>query len=430
MTTASSSDAPVRQPAVAAARPDAAALRRLLPAAVLAAIVVAFLLSSPTVSRLTFSETGQWTSYAVEPAVSSGLMFGGAVVVATGILLARRHPVWATAVTLLPFVSYPWVGWWAYGWLLGLVAVAVLAAVDRPRRAAVPAFAAVAVAAWYCASPVLASVPIGVTDAGSGLGFRAYTFVAHAVAVAAATSLAAAAGSAARSRARTRDAAAQEQNALAVASAVAERARLAHDLHDVVAHHVSLVVVRAESAPYQHPGLDDEARAVLAAVAADGREALAELRQVLTVLRRSEGPGLAPQPGARDVDALVAAARDAGQEVRVTGSWRDIDEPTGYVLYRVVQECLTNARRHAFGEPVDVQLRSDARGVGLLVRNAVPEPVRAVVPGRGLVGMRERVEALGGLLDVRTVGGQFVVEALLPDGAPDDRPGATRGGRA
>lgn len=148
------------------------------------------------------------------------------------------------------------------------------------------------------------------------------------------------------------------------------------------------------------------------------------------MLRRSEGPGLAPQPGARDVDALVAAARDAGQEVRVTGSWRDIDEPTGYVLYRVVQECLTNARRHAFGEPVDVQVRSDARGVGLLVRNAVPEPVRAVVPGRGLVGMRERVEALGGLLDVRTVGGQFVVEALLPDGAPDDRPGATRGGRA
>lgn len=411
-------------PAATAAPSVVAALRRSLPSVVLATLVGAFLLASPGLHHVVTGNDGR-LSYGTGPGTSSAYVLAATVVVVVGVLLGRTHPVWATVLVLLPFLGYAWLGWWAYGWWLGLVAVAVLAALDGPVRAVVPALAAVAVAFWFCAAPVVAAVQIGATDSGSGSGFSAYTFVVHVVALGGAVSLAAAAGSSARSRARTRAAESQEQRALEVESAAAERARLARDLHDVVAHHVSLVVVRAESAPFQYPDLGDDAREVLAAVAADGRQALGELRQVLTVLRRSEaaeGAERAPQPGAQDVDALVAAARDAGQEVRVSGTWRDIDEPTGYVLYRVVQECLTNARRHAFGEPVDVELRSDARGVGLVVRNASPEPEpvpgRAVVPGRGLVGMRERVEALGGLLDVRTAGGQFVVEALLPDGTP------------
>ncbi|MFC4616861.1 sensor histidine kinase [Cellulomonas algicola] len=424
---------PLAGPAAAAVPSAVAALRRSLPSIVLATLVGAFLLASPALDGVVYGD-GSWVSYGTAPGASSGYVLAALVVVVVGVLLGRAHPVWATVLVLLPFLGYAWLGWWAYGWWLALVAVAMLAALDGPVRAVVPVVAAVGVALWFCAAPVVASVPIGLTDSGSGSGFSAYVFVAHVVAVGAAVSLAAAAGSSARSRARTRAAESQERRALEVESAAAERARLARDLHDVVAHHVSLVVVRAESAPFQYPDLDDDAREVLAAVAADGRQALGELRQVLTVLRRSEaadGAERAPQPGAQDVDALVAAARDAGQEVRVSGAWRDIDEPTGYVLYRVVQECLTNARRHAFGEPVDVELRSDARGVGLVVRNAFtqPAPERPVVPGRGLVGMRERVEALGGLLDVRTAGGQFVVEALIPDGS-SDAPVAGPGNRA
>lgn len=416
--------------AAAASVPSAVALlRRTLPSVVLATLVGAFLLASPGLDHVVTGD-GAWVSYGTNPGTTSGYVLAATVVVVVGVLLGRAHPVWATVLVLLPFLGYAWLGWWAYGWWLGLVAVAVLAALDGPVRAVVPVVAAVAVALWFCAAPVVASVPIGATDSGSGSGFSAYVFVVHVVALGAAVSLAAAAGSSARSRARTRAAESQERRALEVESAAAERARLARDLHDVVAHHVSLVVVRAESAPFQYPDLDEDAREVLAAVASDGRQALGELRQVLTVLRRTEVAERAPQPGAQDVDALVAAARDAGQEVRVSGIWRDIDEPTGYVLYRVVQECLTNARRHAFGEPVDVEVRSDARGVGLVVRNAIPEPARTVVPGRGLVGMRERVEALGGLLDVRTAGAQFVVEALLPDVSPDGRSGTAPGGRA
>lgn len=231
--------------------------------------------------------------------------------------------------------------------------------------------------------------------------------------------VAAAAGAATRSRARAAAARQTERRALAVESVAAERARLARDLHDVVAHHVSLVAVRAESAPYQYPGLDDRAREVLAAVAVDARQALGELRHVLAVLRRTgDEPDLAPQPDAHDVDALVAAARDAGQAVDVTGEWGAIPAASGYVLFRVVQECLTNGRRHAPAAAVHVSRWVDATGsepsVGLRVANAVALPDGPVEPGRGLHGMRERVEAVGGHLVVEVVDGSFVVEVRLP----------------
>lgn len=241
----------------------------------------------------------------------------------------------------------------------------------------------------------------------------------------------------------------------------AERARLARDLHDVVAHHVSLIAVRAETAPYTHPGLGAEARSVLAEIAADARRALDELRGVLGILGRSVDGARLPQPSWGDIAGLVERSSSSGQPVDLVGDVRSEVGPTvGYVAYRVVQEGLTNARKHAPGVPVTVRLERTAHLavvsvasagppaagpaaapassatpeetaplVGLPARPASAVPPTAVLPqegralssaagtrdvGHGLVGMRERVEALGGRLVAGPRDGGFVVEATLP----------------
>nr|WP_281357571.1 histidine kinase [Isoptericola sediminis] len=222
---------------------------------------------------------------------------------------------------------------------------------------------------------------------------------------------------------RSDRAAAVERQALEVESVAAERARLARDLHDVVAHHVSLVAVRAESAPYTHPHLNEDARHVLAEIADDARSALGELRQVLGVLQRTAGPGRAPQPTARDVADLVDQARAAGQDVTLTGRCDDVPDAPGYVLYRAAQEALTNARRHAPGAPTAVELTRAAQGVGLRVTNPVARTHAVVTPGRGLTGMRERVEALGGSLTAGVESSAFVLVVTLPTD-PDHGPTA------
>ncbi|MGI9157444.1 MAG: sensor histidine kinase [Marmoricola sp.] len=179
------------------------------------------------------------------------------------------------------------------------------------------------------------------------------------------------------------------------AEVLGERSRLARDLHDVVAHHVSLIAVRAETAPYTVPDLSPAARLVLADIAEESRKALDELRGVLGILRRVDGEvGRTPQPGGSDVEELVATAGGAG-DVTLTGAdhLSALPSATGYVAYRVVQEALTNAR-----------LRVSNRADG----------VESVTAGRGLTGMAERVAAVGGELDTEVRGGDFVVEARLP----------------
>jgi len=197
---------------------------------------------------------------------------------------------------------------------------------------------------------------------------------------------------------------------------VAERARLARDLHDVVAHHVSLIAVRAETAPYTHPAIGEEARGVLADIAADARLALDELRGVLGILGRAGGPERAPQPTWSDISALVERTRSAGVEVEMLGDTTlDVAPGAGYTAYRVVQEALTNARKHAPGSRVVVDLEATSQ----LLTVTVSTPMLAGAGlansgGQGLVGMRERVEALGGRLLAGPVSEEFVVEAILP----------------
>jgi signal transduction histidine kinase len=350
----------------------------------------------------------------------------GGIAAVAGILLARRHPWWATLLALTGFVLLPWSGWFAWGWFAALVSIASIAALDSLRGAAAPTVAAVGVALVFCGTTV-GVLPIGVVTSGRqtppgagpaswlGLDSRvALVFALYAGAIVAVVGVSWAAGAVHRARTARTAAEQSEHRALEVESAAAERARLARDLHDVVAHHVSLVAVRAESAPFQHPTLDVEARTVLAAIAGDARAALGELRQVLTVLQRTEDAPAerAPQPGAADVDALVADARAAGQQVETIGTWGQVGAAPGYVLYRAVQEGLSNARRHAPEARVHLERRQGDGRAGFTLTNPTSQGVGR--PGRGLLGMRERVEALGGVMTAERTREGFVLDVELP----------------
>jgi signal transduction histidine kinase len=196
-----------------------------------------------------------------------------------------------------------------------------------------------------------------------------------------------------------------------------ERARLARDLHDVVAHHVSLIAVRAETAPFTYPDLPDDARAVLAEIAEESRLALGELRGVLDVLRRTDEPTKrTPQPTAQDITRLVQdAERSPGTVEASLRNLEAVAPTTGYVAYRVAQEALTNARRHAPDASISITAHGDTDG-GITVRVANPttEEARLFEHGQGLTGMAERVAAIGGALDIAVRDDQFVVAARLP----------------
>jgi signal transduction histidine kinase len=204
-----------------------------------------------------------------------------------------------------------------------------------------------------------------------------------------------------------------------------ERARIARELHDVVAHHLSLIAVRAESAPYRLPGLDDPVDAEFGSLSAAAREALTDMRRLLGVLRSDEPAARAPQPRLADVPDLVASARRAGVAVALTGpaSWERVPSGVGVCAYRIVQESLSNASRHAPGAPVTVTVGHEGSAVSLHVSNGPGHPLavetrgsgEAQGPGHGLAGMRERVALLGGTLTAGPApGGGFMVSAILP----------------
>ena len=257
------------------------------------------LLLTPGVNGYTVMTGGAYSYVSTGPTPSGYAVVGGACVLA-GVLLARRWPIWATVLAFLPFVFVTWIGGFVWGWWLGILGIAALAALDGVSRAVVPAGTAFLIALGYCSTEVPAYLPIGPVTSGTGDDFETYTFVAYSLAIVIVVGVAALIGSVQRARRREVDVAATERHALEIESLAGERARLARDLHDVVAHHVSLVAVRAESAPFLHPGLNDDAREVLAAIASDAREALTELRQVLVVLQRtSDESERAPQPKRR-----------------------------------------------------------------------------------------------------------------------------------
>jgi len=199
-----------------------------------------------------------------------------------------------------------------------------------------------------------------------------------------------------------------------------ERARIARELHDVVAHHISMISVQAETARLTVAGMPEEGRDQLTAIGDTARAALTEMRRLLDVLREDSGSTveLAPQPGLKQVGELVDEARaSTGVPVRlvVRGAAVPLDPGIELAAYRVVQEALTNARRHAAGAAVDVELDYGPDALRVRIRDTGPGPAPGARDGHGVLGMRERVGMAGGTLSTGAApGGGYLVSAVLP----------------
>ncbi|MFE5597952.1 sensor histidine kinase [Streptomyces coelicoflavus] len=227
-----------------------------------------------------------------------------------------------------------------------------------------------------------------------------------------------------------------------------ERARIARELHDVVAHHMSVITVQADTAEYRLAALPPDVREEFTSIAATARESLGEMRRLLGVLRNEEAHGeLVPQPGLAQIGQLVEATARTGAPVDFTpcdtpcdtSGGADVPEAVGLSAYRIVQEALANVVRHAPGARTRVSLsvsdpvdggddgdggdgghdRGGVRLTVLVVNEPPPEPPAGPLEvggtGHGLVGMRERVRLVGGTLDVGPLpDGGFRVAAQLP----------------
>ena len=214
---------------------------------------------------------------------------------------------------------------------------------------------------------------------------------------------------------------AQQRDLQAQAAVAVERGRIARELHDVVAHNVSMMVVQAGAADRVLEGDQPDVRRALAAIAGTGRETVEEMRLLLGVVRSDEGAGLSPQPGLDDLDQLVSNVRNAGLQVdlRVEGERSPLSPGVELSAYRIVQEALTNVLKHAETATVEVTVRyaNDAVQVEVCDDGRPREPTAG--GGNGLIGMRERVSMLGGEFraGARRDGG-FAVFARLPTAGP------------
>ena len=221
-----------------------------------------------------------------------------------------------------------------------------------------------------------------------------------------------------RDRERRADIAERERDLAAREAVVEERARIARELHDAIAHNVSMMVVQAGA---ERRVLGDErpsTREVLETVEQIGRGALTEMRRLVGMLRSDSSDPLAPQPGLGDLQTLVTQVREAGLPVdlRVEGERREL--PVGIELsaYRIVQEALTNALKHAGDAHATVLVRYGTDSLELeIVDDGAGAAAGVPSGGHGLVGMRERVALYGGRLDAgRRPSGGFAIRVLLP----------------
>jgi len=296
-----------------------------------------------------------------------------------------------------------------------LVVMAVLlyaVAAAHPGRVAGGA-AAITVAVCFAPAPLLAGAPfgqpiwisavaVGVTVLGASVRGRR---------------------SAQRELARESELRRRDQERKAAAE---ERSRIARELHDVVSHHMSMIAIQAEAAPYKYPDLPPGAAETFTTIRDAARGALSEMRRVVGLLReQGEEAERAPQPGLERLADLVDGARQAGMQVDLEDRSAEAAPPdaVGRSAYRIVQEALSNAARHAHGAPVRVRLAPEGGALEVCVSNGpAPEAERSPRAeegdrpgGHGLVGMRERATVLGGTLEAgpRPDGG-FRVRALLP----------------
>jgi signal transduction histidine kinase len=376
----------------------------------LGVVSLASIHSQPTATPAPPSTCRASPCYALHyPPLSIGQLLLTAAVV-TPLLLAARYPLLGWRLGWLALLFSPLVpGWWRGGWpwgpaqLLVLLAVFCVAGVRCGRAALWWMWVLSLIPWWLWLARDLADLtgPLGAT-----IGFTAVTIAVDSIS----------------SRWRTQRAlAAQTERAeleRARRAVLEERTRIAREMHDVVAHHMSLIAVRAETAPYRLSDLTEPVRAEFGSLSDVAREALTEMRRLLGVLRDDQPAGLAPQPQLSELSALVDAARQSGVSVQLSVPSALDQVPPGVALcaYRIVQEALSNASQHAPGAAVTVSVDHDAGAVLLRVANGPGGPaLNEHEPGHGLTGMRERVALLGGSLSAGAApDGGFVVSVVLP----------------
>jgi signal transduction histidine kinase len=332
-------------------------------------------------------------------------LFAYALIAAAPLVFRRRWPLEVLAWTIAVAIVTGYGPAYALPLLFALFNVAAL----QGRRTGVAA-----------AGLVFLAQLVAVHLHNSDLPFEGF------LARAAATGLALAAGLYVHTRhayvegLRDRAARAERERELLASQAVAEeRVRIARELHDVVAHNVSLMVVQAQAVGAVTS--DERERGALDQIAALGRQGLAEMHRMLGVLRPGDDAveaDLAPQPGVGDLEALVEQARGAGLEVVLTVEGEPRPLPAGVDLsaYRIVQEALTNVVRHSGSKQAAVTIRYGAAGLDLSVVDEGRGPSSNGHGGHGLVGMRERVALFGGELSAGPgPGGRgYAVRAVLP----------------
>ncbi|HEV7951155.1 MAG TPA: histidine kinase [Glaciihabitans sp.] len=199
-----------------------------------------------------------------------------------------------------------------------------------------------------------------------------------------------------------------------------EKARIARELHDVVAHNMSIINVRASTAAYRFADVPDPVVTEFNDIASEARNALVELRRLLGVLRADDaGRELAPQPTLADIPALVRASERSGAEITLVWDVEnsdDVADLASLAAYRIVQESISNGLRHAPGASIAVECVRHADTLSITVTNSPPQvPVTPGLPGHGMTGMRERAAAIGGTFDAEAADdGSFTVRATVP----------------
>ncbi|WP_031009980.1 sensor histidine kinase [Streptomyces sp. NRRL F-5727] len=368
-------------------------------------------------------ETGLGTTYVMpRPSGAAGLawMVSLAVVASGALALRRRHPLAVlcvvTAATLATPQSVSRLTFYAF--VIAVYSAAVYSPYRVATLVALPVSVLLVGTSGNSVAPIVPTEYIAllvlVPMALAAVGLRTWKLRSD--------------------ESRTRLSALEREQAEALRRAVEhERARIARELHDVVTHHVSVMIIQAGAARTIMKTSPAQAGEALLAVEGSGRSAMTELRHVMGLLTmadedegrdedvdRPDAPAeLAPQPGLDRLDALVRRVRDAGLPVAltVTGPPRELPSGIGLAAYRVVQEALTNAVKHAAGATaaVTVEYGPGRLRVEVTDTGGRPGPGAAAGNGRGLIGLRERLAVYGGTLATgRRLTGGYRVEALIP----------------
>lgn len=337
------------------------------------------------------------------------VLFSAAAFVLPLVASPDHDPVWPwpwSVPALIAFAVFVGVVTFLHGWLLGLIPLLVGIAGSLVAALVVPT----------AADATAMAADLIVASSVAGVAYLVALLVSGRVRVG-------------EELTREREISAAEQSRRVL---VEERTRIARELHDVVAHSMSVIQVQASTAKYRVPGLAEDAAAEFDDIAATARGSLVEMRRLLGVLRTEDQVAeLAPQQGLDDLPALADGLRRVGADITLSMHRGDEGVPVPPTVqiaaFRIVQEAMSNAVRHAPGAPIVVDVRVDVTAVQLRIHNGPAQSPGEHGAGHGLRGMLERAALLDGTLDAGPDGvGGWLVTAVLPTGEPTSTPSRPR----